>query len=65
MVTAAQAGEIIGVSRVTIWNYVTDGRLPAERIGIRQEISIKLDDLRDFAQLHNYPFDEEKAKLYQ
>lgn len=64
-VTAAQAAELIGVSRVTIWSYVTDGKLAAERIGIRRDISIRLSDLRAFAAKYNYPFDEELARQYE
>jgi len=40
----AQATELLGVSRVSIWRWIRDGRLPAARLG-RRTVRIKRDDL--------------------
>lgn len=60
--SATDAGKIIGVNRVTIHNYIKQGKLKAERRGIQRAVRIKVDDLREFAQTNNYMFDEEILK---
>jgi excisionase family DNA binding protein len=44
-----KAAEVVGVSRVTLWREVTEGRLRALRFGASQKaIRITQDDLRAF-----------------
>lgn len=56
--SAPQAAEVVGVDRTTLFRWVDDGLLPVERYGLRRIIMIDPDDLRRFAQAHNYPFNE-------
>ncbi len=42
--TVAEAAEVLGVSRTTIWRWIESGRLPAYRIG-RKTIRIRRADL--------------------
>lgn len=58
--SAPQAAEIVGVDHSTLFRWVDDSLLPAERKGLKRIIMIDPDDLRKFAQAHNYPFDERK-----
>ena len=59
--SAPQAAEIVGVDHSTLFRWVAEGMLPAERQGLKRIIMIDPDDLRKFATAHNYPFDERKA----
>ncbi|MBP8292563.1 MAG: helix-turn-helix domain-containing protein [Caldilineaceae bacterium] len=59
--SAPQAAEVVGVDHSTLFRWVADGLLPAERVGIQRRIMIDPDDLRNFARTHNYPFDERTA----
>jgi hypothetical protein len=63
-ISAINAGEIIGVTRMTIHNYVRKGLLPARRFGLKRNLRIKVDDLRRFAQKYGYKFDEEKLREF-
>ena len=58
--SAREAGLVIGVAKSTIRRYVIDGILPAERRGIRLDIRIEPDKLRDFAKKYNFNFDEDR-----
>lgn len=57
--SARQAGLVIGVAKGTIRRYVIDGKLPAEKRGIRQDIRIEPERLREFAEKYNFNFDED------
>lgn len=61
-VTAPQAAEIISASRVTVFRWVDEGLLPAERVTRRNVIMIDVDDLERFAKNNGYRFDEKLAK---
>lgn len=56
--SAPQAAEIVGVDHSTLFRWVAEGLLPAERQGLKRIIMIDPDDLRTFAKAHNYPFNE-------
>ena len=56
--TAAQAGEAIGLSHQAIRNHVEAGRLIARRHGIRRSVRVDVGDLRTFAQKYNYRINE-------
>ena len=58
--SAPQAAEIVGVDHSTLFRWVDDSLLPAERKGLKRIIMIDPEDLRRFAKAHNYPFDERK-----
>src|SRR5436305_8277869 len=47
----AQAAALLGVSRVTIWRWIRDGRLPATRLGHRTT-RIRRADLRHMLREH-------------
>ena len=65
-VTAPQAAEIIGKSVMTIHRKVDDGVLPArqEGTGERRYIYVDVVDLRQFAAMYGYRFDEALAQEY-
>ena len=60
-VSPSQAGNVLGISLMTIHRRVEDGSLPARREGVRRDIKIALDDLRQFATTFGYRFDESIA----
>ena len=41
--TKKEAAQLLGVSQVTVWHWITNGKLSAERIG--REVLIKRSDL--------------------
>ena len=61
-VTAPQAADILSTTRVTVFRWVDEGLLPAERITRRNLIMIDVEDLKRFAGKNGYSFDEELAK---
>lgn len=63
-VTAPQAAEILNTSHPTIFRRVDDGSLPARREGVKREIFIDVDELRQFATQFGYRFNEQKASEY-
>lgn len=63
-VTAPEAAEILSTTRVTVFRWVDQGLLPAERLTRRNIITIELDDLRRFAKENGYGFDEALAQQY-
>lgn len=60
-VSSVNAARIINTSDVTIRRYVYGGLLPARRQGLRKIMHIEVDELRKFAQEHQYRFDEKLA----
>lgn len=60
-VSGPDAAKIIGVDQSTIRRYIYRGLLKARRAGLRKIIRIDIDDLRNFAENHEYRFDEEAA----
>lgn len=63
-VTAPQAAEILFTSHPTIFRRVDDGSLPARREGVKREIFIEVDTLRQFATQYGYRFNEQMAQEY-
>ena len=63
-VTAPQAAEILSTSHPTIFRRVDDGSLPARREGVKREIFITVEDLRQFATQYGYRFNEQMAAEY-
>ena len=63
-VDITQAGEIIGVNRTTVFDWVDSDRLQARREGLKRNIRIEIDDLRQFANKYNYKFNEALAAQY-
>jgi hypothetical protein len=61
-VTAPQAADILSTTRVTVFRWVDEGLLEAERITRRNLIMIDVDDLREFARANGYKFNEKLAK---
>ena len=61
-VTAAQAGEIIGVTDDTIRNYIERHLLPARRQGLKRTVFIELDTLERFAKQYEFRFDRAVAE---
>lgn len=59
--TAPQAGQIVSRSRISVFSWVDEGKLPAMRITDRKIILIDVADLRAFAAQHGLSFDEELA----
>lgn len=52
MLNSDEAASALGVSRDTIHRYVTEGKLPADRLGLRKIIRIAPDVLKEFAEQH-------------
>lgn len=52
MLSSDEAATALQVTRDTIHRYVSDGLLPADRIGLRGIIKISADDLQRFADEH-------------
>jgi hypothetical protein len=63
-VKSTQAARIVGVSQVTIWTDVKEGRLPAKLVGRRGIISIELDDLRQYAKENRRIFNEKLVQEF-
>lgn len=63
-VTSPQAAEILATTQATVYRWVSEGLLPAERRTLRRVLYIELDDLRQFAQNNGYSFDERLARKY-
>ena len=63
-ISSSQAGNVLGISLMTIHRRVEDGSLPARREGVRRDIKIDLDDLRRFATAFGYRFDEHIAQQF-
>lgn len=63
-VTAPQAAEILSTSHPTIFRRVDDGLLPARREGVKREIFIEVEELRQFAARYGYRFNEQMATEY-
>jgi len=63
-VTAPQAAEILSTSRVTVFRWVDDGLLSADRVTRRHIIMIDVDELKQFAKNNGYRFNEKLAKQY-
>lgn len=63
-VTGPQAAEILNTSHPTVFRRVEDGSLPARREGLRRDIMIDVDELRQFAKRFGYRFDEKLAEQY-
>lgn len=61
-VTAPQAAKILNASRTTVFKWVDQGHLPAERVTRRHVIMIDVEDLKRFAKQNGYSFDEQLAK---
>lgn len=60
-VSASEAGRIVDVSRETVRRWVNQELVSADAVGLRGDFRIDVDDLRRFANQHNYPFNEELA----
>lgn len=60
-VSGPDAAKIIGVDQSTIRRYIYRGLIKARRAGLRKIIRIDIDDLRNFAESHDYRFNEEIA----
>jgi hypothetical protein len=59
-----QAARALGRTARSIRNYVAAGRLPAQKVGLHNDIKICVADLRTFATKYNYRIDEQfLAKL--
>lgn len=56
--TAPQAAEVMNVDHSTVFRWVSDGHLPARRVGLKKTIYINVDDLRQFAKQNSYPLNE-------
>lgn len=63
-IKSAEAAQIVGVSQVTIWTDVKEGRLPAKLIGRRNVIKINIDDLRRYAKENQRLFNETLAQEF-
>lgn len=50
MLSTDEAAAALRVSAVTIFRYVDQGKLPAERVGLRRVIQINPADLKAFAE---------------
>lgn len=64
LLSSEEAAHALGVTSVTIFRYVDQGRLPAKRIGLRRVIQIEPKDLKAFAEQNgimcNLPEDSEE-----
>lgn len=63
-VSAPQAAEILDTSHPTIFRRVEDGSLAARREGVKREIWIDVEVLREFAAKWGYRFNEDLAARY-
>lgn len=61
-VSSPAAAKIIGVDESTIRRYVYRGVLTARRVGLRKNIRIDVDELRDLAEKLDYRFNEDVAE---
>ena len=61
-VSTSEAGRIVQVNRETVRRWVHEGRVSAQRAGLRGDFRVDVDDLRKFAGQYNYPFNEDLAK---
>jgi predicted site-specific integrase-resolvase len=64
-VTAPEAAEILSTTRVTVFRWVDEGLLDADRVTRRNIIMIDVDVLRAFAAKSGYVFNEALAARYQ
>ena len=60
-VTAPQAADILSTTRVTVFRWVDEGLLSADRVTRRNIIMIDVDDLKRFAKDNGYTFNEDLA----
>jgi excisionase family DNA binding protein len=60
--STTEAANAIGVHRATVHRYCVNGILPAQRRGLLGEYRINPEDLRKFAEKHNFPFDLPKDR---
>lgn len=63
-VTTHEAAEILSTTRVTVFRWVDEGLLPADRVTRRNIIMIDVEELRRFAQSNGYQFNDRLAKQY-
>lgn len=63
-VTAAQAAEIIHITKTTVLHHVNRGKVKARRQGLNRAVFVDVDDLRRFALELGYRFNEELAQQY-
>ncbi len=63
-VSAPHAAEIVGIDHSTIVKHVRSEVIPARRVGLRRDIRIDMDDLREYAAKLGYRFDEVLATQY-
>lgn len=63
-VTTHEAAEILSTTRVTVFRWVDEGLLPADRVTRRNIIMIDVEELRRFAQKNGYQFNDRLAKQY-
>lgn len=61
-VSGPTAAKIIGVDESTVRRYVYRGLLKARRAGLRKNIWVEIEDLREFATEQQFRFNEELAK---
>lgn len=61
-VTAPQAADILSTTRVTVFRWVDEGLLSADRVTRRNIIMIDVDDLKRFAKENGYTFNEDLAE---
>ena len=64
-VTTHEAAEILSTTRVTVFRWVDEGLLPADRVTRRNIIMIDVEELRRFAQKNGYQFNDRLAKQYE
>lgn len=63
-ISTIEAGQIIGLSRQSIYVHIKSGRLKAKQVGPRRVSRIEVDELRRLAEKYNYRFDEELATKF-
>lgn len=58
-ISSAKAAALIGVTPESIRNHIEAGRLPADRVGVRDVYRIEPAALMALAERYNYPINEE------
>ena len=60
LVTMAEASELLSLSRVTIWRYISEGKIPAVKFG--RSVRIPRDGIEEYVGSCYVPADEAGAR---
>lgn len=58
-ITVLEASQVVQLDRETVRRWAIQSLVSAEKVGMRGDWRIDVDDLRRFAKQHNYSFNED------